>query len=59
MATVTTARHAHAEAAAVPTTARAWVAPAVAAAVGGIAAALATWGLVATQTLQMSVGAGF
>jgi hypothetical protein len=37
---------------------RRWAAPVVAAVVGGLAAAAATWGWIATQTLQMSVGAG-
>jgi hypothetical protein len=60
MATITTTTtDAAAAEAAAPATARTWVAPVVAAAIGGIAAALATWGFVATQTLQMSVGAGF
>jgi hypothetical protein len=36
-------------------TARTWVAPAVASAIGAFSAVLATWGIVATQTLHMSL----
>lgn len=34
---------------------RAWVGPAVAAAIGSFSAVLATWAIVATQTLHMSL----
>jgi hypothetical protein len=34
---------------------RTWVAPAVAAAIGSFSAVLATWAIVATQTLHMSL----
>lgn len=34
---------------------RSYVAPAVAAAIGAASAVLATWGIVATQTLHMSL----
>jgi hypothetical protein len=42
--------------AAVATTAgRAWVGPVVAAAIGAVSGLAATWGIVATQTLHMSL----
>ena len=34
---------------------RTWIGPAVASAIGAFSAVLATWGIVATQTLHMSL----